>query len=156
MFLPSGRVHAIGRGLVIFEIQQNSDTTYRVFDWNRVDSTGKPRDLHIAESLASINFEDFEPRLITGEFSDGPLRKRPLVAESIFSVAECELVASSSVRIQSSQMLVLGVLTGGLHIEHNHTRLKLGPGQFSLIPAAVREFTLSAETPARFLQAKTE
>ena len=45
MFLPSGRVHAIGDGLVIFEIQQNSDTTYRVFDWNRVGLDGKPREL---------------------------------------------------------------------------------------------------------------
>ena len=44
MFLPSGRVHAIGGGNVIFEIQQNSDTTYRVFDWNRVGLDGKPRE----------------------------------------------------------------------------------------------------------------
>jgi mannose-6-phosphate isomerase len=63
MFLPSGRVHAIGAGNVILEIQQNSDTTYRVYDWDRKDSkTGKPRDLHIKESLASINFRDFEPQ----------------------------------------------------------------------------------------------
>jgi mannose-6-phosphate isomerase len=61
MFLPSGRVHAIGAGNVILEIQQNSDTTYRVYDWDRVDDKGKPRDLHVKESLASINFEDFEP-----------------------------------------------------------------------------------------------
>lgn len=61
MFLPSGRVHAIGTGNVIFEIQQNSDTTYRVDDWNRVDDKGKARDLHIQESLASINFNDAEP-----------------------------------------------------------------------------------------------
>ena len=59
MFLPSGRVHALGGGNVIFEIQQNSDTTYRVFDWNRVGLDGKPRELHIKESLASINFDDF-------------------------------------------------------------------------------------------------
>ena len=51
MFLPSGRVHAIGAGLVIFEIQQNSDTTYRVFDWNRVGLDGKPRDLHTAAMI---------------------------------------------------------------------------------------------------------
>jgi len=61
MFLPSGRVHAIGTGNVIFEIQQNSDTTYRVDDWNRVDDKGKARELHIKESLASINFNDPEP-----------------------------------------------------------------------------------------------
>src|SRR5207248_10414602 len=50
MFLPSGRFHAVGAGNVLVEIQQNSDTTYRVFDWNRVDDTGQPRSLHIARS----------------------------------------------------------------------------------------------------------
>jgi mannose-6-phosphate isomerase len=60
-FIPSGRVHAIGAGNVIFEVQQNSDTTYRVFDWNRLGLDGKPRALHIAESLESINFDDPEP-----------------------------------------------------------------------------------------------
>jgi mannose-6-phosphate isomerase len=61
MFLPSGRVHAIGAGNVILEIQQNSDTTFRVYDWDRVDASGKPRDLHVRESLECINFNDFEP-----------------------------------------------------------------------------------------------
>ena len=70
MFLPSGRVHAIGDGLVIFEIQQNSDSTYRVFDWNRVGLDGKPRELHVAESLASIDFDDFEPKLVDAKFAD--------------------------------------------------------------------------------------
>ena len=64
MFLPSGRVHALGAGLVIFEIQQNSDTTYRVFDWNRRGADGKPRQLHIDESLKSIDFDDIEPSLL--------------------------------------------------------------------------------------------
>ena len=64
MFLPSGRVHALGAGLIIFEIQQNSDTTYRVFDWNRLGLDGKPRELHIPQSLASIDFNDYEPSLL--------------------------------------------------------------------------------------------
>lgn len=63
VFIPSGRLHAIGAGLLIFEIQQNSDTTYRVFDWNRVGLDGKARQLHIEESLASIDFSDIEPGL---------------------------------------------------------------------------------------------
>src|SRR6266568_2844204 len=72
MFLPSGRVHAIGAGIVVFEIQQNSDTTYRVFDWNRPGLDGKPRELHIPQSLASIDFEDFEPALFErGQMTDG-------------------------------------------------------------------------------------
>jgi mannose-6-phosphate isomerase len=60
-FMPSGRIHALGAGNVVFEVQQNSDTTYRVFDWNRIGLDGKPRELHIGESLASIDFDDAEP-----------------------------------------------------------------------------------------------
>ncbi len=63
MFIPSGRIHAIGAGNLIIEVQQNSDTTYRVFDWNRVGLDGEPRKLHVAESMESIDFADAEPRL---------------------------------------------------------------------------------------------
>ncbi len=66
LFVPSGRLHALGRGLLIYEIQQNSDTTYRVFDWNRVGLDGRPRALHIAESMQSIDFTDVEPTLGRG------------------------------------------------------------------------------------------
>ena len=65
IFIPSGRLHAIGGGNLIFEIQQNSDTTYRVFDWNRMGLDGQPRELHVEESLASIDFDDFEPQMDT-------------------------------------------------------------------------------------------
>jgi mannose-6-phosphate isomerase len=63
IFIPSGRLHAIGEGCLIIEVQQNSDTTYRVFDWNRMGLDGNPRTLHVEESLASIDFQDFEPAL---------------------------------------------------------------------------------------------
>jgi len=65
IFIPSGRLHAIGAGFLIHEIQQNSDTTYRVFDWNRLGLDGTPRQLHVAQSLASIDFDDFEPGMDT-------------------------------------------------------------------------------------------
>jgi mannose-6-phosphate isomerase len=68
LFVPSGRLHALGRGLLIYEIQQNSDTTYRVFDWNRVGLDGKPRQLHVEQSMQCIDFDDFEPAL---EHHDG-------------------------------------------------------------------------------------
>ena len=64
MFIPSGRVHAIGAGNFIVEVQQNSDTTYRVFDWNRLGLDGKPRPLHIADSMASVDFHDIEPAIV--------------------------------------------------------------------------------------------
>ncbi|PYJ42189.1 MAG: mannose-6-phosphate isomerase, partial [Verrucomicrobia bacterium] len=67
-FLPAGRLHAISPGNLLIEIQQNSDTTYRVFDWNRVDPmTDKPRELHIEQALQSIDFNDVRPRLLPAE-----------------------------------------------------------------------------------------
>lgn len=63
-FVPSGRLHAIDAGNVILEIQENSDTTYRVHDWGRLDLDGHPRPLQREESLRSIRFEDFEPKPI--------------------------------------------------------------------------------------------
>ncbi|MES2569884.1 MAG: class I mannose-6-phosphate isomerase, partial [Verrucomicrobiota bacterium] len=63
LFIPSGRIHAIGAGNLVFEVQQNSDTTYRVFDWNRLGLDGFPRELHLSESLESINFHDSEPQI---------------------------------------------------------------------------------------------
>lgn len=61
LFIPSGRIHAIGAGCLIVEIQQNSDTTYRVFDWNRLGLDGKPRALHVDQSLRSTDFSDVRP-----------------------------------------------------------------------------------------------
>ena len=65
IFIPSGRLHAIGAGFLIYEIQQNSDTTYRVFDWNRVGLDGSPRELHIEQSMRCIDFDDIEPGMDT-------------------------------------------------------------------------------------------
>lgn len=64
LHVPSGRLHALGKGLLIYEIQQNSDTTYRVFDWNRLGLDGQPRALHVEQSLQSIDFTDAEPSLL--------------------------------------------------------------------------------------------
>jgi mannose-6-phosphate isomerase len=62
-FVPAGTAHAIGPGLLIAEIQTPSDTTYRVFDWNRVDEAGRPRQLHVEEALESIHFDVTADRL---------------------------------------------------------------------------------------------
>ena len=61
VFVPSGTIHAIGNGNIILEIQENSNTTYRVYDWDRIDKNKNKRKLDIEKSLMSINFEDFEP-----------------------------------------------------------------------------------------------
>src|SRR4029453_7542707 len=66
-FVPGGRLHAIGGGNLLVEIQENSDTTYRVFDWGRTDDEGQERTLHRAEAMRAIDFEDYEPQLVREE-----------------------------------------------------------------------------------------
>lgn len=153
VFLPSGRVHAIGAGNVIFEIQENSDTTYRVFDWNRVDARGRPRELHIAQSLASIDFQDFEPSLIDSAFSGDKVKTRALVANSCFTVHEHRIQVGTFVQPKDRKPLVIGVLSGTLDVGYQHHHCRLDAGQFCLLPACLLQFVLKAETPVHFLQA---
>src|SRR5687767_9826622 len=135
MFLPSGRVHAIGAGLVIFEIQQNSDTTYRVFDWNRVGLDGKPRELHIAESLASIDFNDFEPRLQPGTYSrNQTLKLRFLIDDPLMHTDLVEAGESAAFQPGKSRPHVVAAIDGSLVVRGGGVSAPLQPGDFCLIP----------------------
>jgi len=149
MYLPSGRVHAIGGGLVIFEIQQNSDTTYRVFDWNRKDVSGKPRPLHVRESLECIDFTDFEPQPIR----PAPGRIQKLVDNEFFKVELINLEkGDSAIQLSISSPLVLGAIEGTVRIGDGTVGLKAG--EFCLLPACLETITLESLTPARVLVAE--
>jgi mannose-6-phosphate isomerase len=151
MFLRSGRVHAIGGGIVLFEIQQNSDTTYRVFDWNRAGLDGKPRELHVEQSLASIDFSDFEPTLVKSRFVDaGALHIRELVNDPLFAVNEIHVQSATSILL-AKRLQILGVLEKRLIVVSDKSPVELLPGQFCLVPAALKVAELWAETETRFL-----
>ncbi len=153
MFLQSGRVHALGAGSVIFEIQQNSDTTYRVFDWNRTDASGKPRELHIEQSLASIDFNDFEPALLPRTTSSQrDARIRPLVENTLFKVNLCELASSKDFLASSNQMQIFGVLSGTLNVSGGGEKVVLKAGDFCLVPAAMKTFSVHADSEVSFLE----
>jgi mannose-6-phosphate isomerase len=153
IFLPSGRVHAIGAGLVIFEIQQNSDTTYRVFDWNRVGLDGKPRELHVAQSLASIDFNDFEPSLIRSKYSrNATIKVRYLVDDPLFQVDALLVRRGQRFHLRSAGLQIIGMLRGRLIIIHGEHQLRLKAGEFALLPASLERATLTAETQVELLQ----
>lgn len=155
MFLPSGRVHAIGSGLVIFEIQQNSDTTFRVFDWNRVGLDGKPRSLHVSESLASIDFNDFEPDTIRPDFRDpGPVKRQLLVRDSLFTVECIHLEQDAMVALSRDRMQIIGVVTGELTIVSQADPVALVPGHFAVVPAVLRETVVKTQMGSTFLRVK--
>ena len=152
MFLPSGRVHALGAGLVIFEIQQNSDTTYRVFDWNRLGLDGKPRELHVPQSLASIDFNDFEPSLLPRTFiQEGMQQVRPLVCDPLFTVEACQAGAGADVPLRPRKLQIIALLAGRVQVGGGQAAVALAPGQFCLLPASLA-VRLRMEEAATFLR----
>ncbi len=130
MFLPSGRMHAIGGGNVIIEVQQNSDTTYRVFDWNRVDDKGAPRQLHVEQALRSINFHDHEPSLVRPT-------DESLVRHDLFEVDKWKLNASREISPRGTFAIVV-CLTGKIEC----AAMTFTAGDVFLLPANLRERTL--------------
>ena len=157
MFLPSGRVHAIGDRLVIFEIQQNSDTTYRVFDWNRVGLDGKPRELHVAQSLASIDFADFSPPLVaTPWVTEGGVQKRSLVRDPLFNVEAWQLAAGATGALAPKTLQILAVTSGELIVQSAGTEVRLTAGQFALIPASLVSTQISSGTAASLLRVEAK
>ncbi len=125
IFIASGRLHAIGAGFLIHEIQQNSDTTYRVFDWNRMGLDGKPRELHVAESMASIDFDDFEPAMDT---PDGDT----LASCAYFKTDRRNLSAGRTVANPDAERFsILSVVEGELESAQGR---RFGKGSFLLLP----------------------
>jgi mannose-6-phosphate isomerase len=146
IFIPSGRLHAIGGGLVIFEIQQNSDTTYRVFDWNRVGLDGKPRELHVAESLQCIDFTDTQPVVSAASLGE-------LVKCDYFQTSFAKLGAGESQTIgNETEFLILAVVKGR-GIIGGTTVLA---GDHLLIPASAStsDRTLSATDALSYLEVR--
>ena len=136
VFLPAGRVHAVGAGSLLIEIQQNSDTTYRAFDWNRTDpTTGTKRDLHIKQAIQCIDFEDVQPKLIE---SKGEL----LIDHSLFEIQKWKLnEARKAARL--GQFAILCCLTGNLSC----AEARFSSGEFFLIPAHLEDRQLTPLSP---------
>jgi mannose-6-phosphate isomerase len=128
MFLPAGRFHGIGGGSVLIEIQQNSDTTYRLFDWNRIDpATDKPRKLHIAQALECIDLNDVAPKLIEPK---GEL----LIRHELFEIQKWNLLSPREV-VPVGQFAIVCCLTGRFRCAD----VDLAPGEFFLIPAPLQD-----------------
>ncbi|MEM8954194.1 MAG: type I phosphomannose isomerase catalytic subunit [Verrucomicrobiota bacterium] len=144
IFIPSGRLHAIGAGLLIYEIQENSDTTYRVFDWNRVGLEGEPRALHVEASLKCIDFGDVEPEMSrrTGEV---------LVSCEQFLVEEWGLgVGERKGAVRAGCFGIITVIEGVVLCGGEEFR----EGDFFLIPALMGEddgFVEGGKSGARVL-----
>jgi len=126
-FLPAGRLHAVSAGNLLIEVQQNSDTTYRVFDWNRRDDSGQPRQLHVKQAMASIDFKDVTPKLVRP-------KGETLVRHELFEVQKWNL-DSPREATPRGQFAVVCCVTGKLRCAD----VDLAPGEFFLVPAQLQD-----------------
>lgn len=140
IFIPSGRVHAIGAGCLIVEVQQNSDTTYRVFDFNRPGLDGEPRELHVPQSMRSIDWHDVQPRLLA---PDGEA-----LAHTPFFEVDRWTVEAERPAAPDGEGAILCVLTGEIACAGE----RFGPGEFLLAPAAAALTVAPADGAATALR----
>ncbi|MCK5001298.1 MAG: class I mannose-6-phosphate isomerase [Anaerohalosphaera sp.] len=143
-FLPSGTAHAIGKGLLIAEIQQPSDTTYRVFDWNRVDADGKGRQLHVEEAIESIHFDQPENELTVGVMGR-------LVDSDQFKVGKGDMRPGEEMLLSPGKMKVLVIINGkGNIVGEDVEDVGFVKGDTLLVPAGF-EGVMSFESSCEYL-----
>ncbi len=131
IFIPSGRIHAIGSGCLIVEIQQNSDTTYRVFDWNRPGLDGSPRPLHVEQSLQSVDFNDVHPRLEPRSEGAATLADCPFFRVERWPLTEAQTALENT----GGRFAIFTCLAGRVDC----AGVEFGPGQFFLVPAGLTD-----------------
>lgn len=154
LFVPAGTVHAILGDTVIYEVQESSDTTFRLYDWGRKDQDGKSRPLHVAQALEVLDtayheHHNIPPVALPG---DQDVQHSFRVACGFFAVEEYVLRAGARVDPASRRSFqVATVLEGGLQLSYQDGSVEIGCGQTVLIPAKCRSLAVSATSPTRFL-----
>jgi mannose-6-phosphate isomerase len=149
VFIEAGTVHALGGGLLIAEIQQASDTTFRLFDWNRVDKDGKPRPLHIQQALETIDFT-------RGPVN--PVRPRPTDRPHVERLVTCDKFILDRLRLSAPQQLtndnrfhIAADIEGNVALRSEDSRHDLRRGDTRLIPAACRQVDINPQGKAVLL-----
>jgi len=157
--VPSGSLHAILDGLLIAEIQQSSDVTYRVYDWNRPGHDGKPRPLHIEKALEVINFDQREPALPAARPLSGNIdgtKRWQLCRNRYFAVERVEMAPGAIYYdvCDGDSLEIWGVVEGHAMIQGGSEEVKLESVRFTLLPARLGRYTITAgEAAVQLLRA---
>ncbi len=148
-FIPAGVVHALGAGLVIAEIQQASDTTFRLFDWNRVGADGKPRPLHVEQALNVIDFD-------RGPVS--PVEPRETDRPGVTRLVECDKFVLDRWQFDAPQPIggddrfhIVAVIAGEATLAGDPADAPLALGHTALVPASVGPLTVTPTGPTTLL-----
>ncbi|MCU0480028.1 MAG: class I mannose-6-phosphate isomerase [Anaerolineae bacterium] len=141
LFMHANTIHAIGPGIVLYEVQQSSDTTYRLYDWGRMDLDGKPRPLHIEKGVKVSNLVSLP--IITHTPLDGD--NAPMIESDFFSTLFYSVSADKPASLDTGGKTFHGItnIAGELTIQAGGVAYPLGLGQTALIPAVVGAYTVS-------------
>lgn len=140
-FIPAGRVHAIGKGILLAEIQQSSDITYRLYDYNRIDKNGKKRDLHIEDSLEAINYKDVESGRVDyaiGKNGSATLVKCPYFQTNILEIKGQTTKSYTDI----DSFVILMNVSGEAQISTSGGDASLRYGETILIPGEIKDITI--------------
>lgn len=141
-YVPSGTIHAIGSGIVILEIQQSSDITYRLYDYDRIDAEGNTRELHIESALNVINYPHISNLLAKVEEKIGDLKRVQLVKDRYFTVDHW-VVHGEVTRTMAADYQLVSVIQGKGKVTVQEQTYSLQKGDHFILPATIKNYTLS-------------
>jgi mannose-6-phosphate isomerase len=153
-FVPSGTPHTIGKGMVLCEVQQYSDLTYRVYDYGRVDALGKPRELHIRKAVDVIQFgQPAAGKVSRISLPAHGAQRVLLVACRYFATERWKNFAQVEMHSDGGHFDLLVILSGNGDFSWPRGSVEYRPGECWLIPAALGPFTLRSKESTKFLRA---
>ena len=153
IFVPARTAHTIGAGLVLCEIQQQSDLTYRVYDYNRRDAQGRARELHVDKALAVMRFGSQKGgKAQPATIKEGELTKTFVAACRYFVTERWEFPEPAEMEPSSDHFEILITLEGNGRISFGAGQLEYGPAQAWLIPAALGKFQMQPSSSTSLLR----
>lgn len=150
-YMPAGRVHALGPGILLAEIQQTSDTTYRIYDWDRVDSQGRSRDLHTEEALEAIDYNVYET--YRSEYARLKNETVEVVNQVHFTTNIIHFDKPLKKNYEELDSFVIYVcVEGALKVEYAEGFVELKMGECMLIPNELKIVRLIPQTESKLLE----
>ncbi|MBU5266997.1 mannose-6-phosphate isomerase, class I [Virgibacillus proomii] len=141
IYVPSGTIHAIGKGIVILETQQSSDITYRVYDYDRKDKKGNPRELHLDKAKQVTNIPHQMSKLEQQSYQKEGLNVQQLVKETYFTVYHWKLSGEVTQHLEAD-FLQCSVITGNAEIHVNNKSYTLKKGNNFILPYGIDTYQL--------------
>jgi len=154
-FIPAGRVHTIGAGLLIAEIQQTSDITYRIYDFDRIDADGNKRELHVEQAVDAIDYKYYDQ--YKSPIEKNAIGKQEIVRCEYFTTNYHHYVDNEGLRLKTEGVFrIITIVAGDGNLEYAGGEFPAKAGEVWLIPAALDGFSIHANDKITFLETYIE